>query len=266
MKNEMSFSTYHEIIAGELCCALKRYFEQWDDILDMPEEERPFYDTTIERHRISVVVLCAVLAEYSINFYLSAKCDAATFKELERKNLFEKWAKLPKQFLPAYKLPPKSQLAKDLSNLVNRRNVLAHPKPAMSIDGDDRHPGNHPPVALDENDFICRCASLPFRLVDNLLKFDQKGFTELHILRDPCAMVANECSFWEEMRKREASYQKELIHEIMEQGYSRHVANLCAIQFRYHPPVLEKVECLVVKDPLGKDLAKLRPLKFYNMA
>jgi hypothetical protein len=218
MKNEMGFSTYHEIIAGELRAASRRYFEKWDEILDQPVTEKPLYNTTIEQYRISVVVLCAVLAEYSINFYLSAKCEAAKFAELEGRSLFKKWTELPKQFLPAYKLPPNSELAGDLLRLIDRRNSIVHPKPAMSIDGDNRHAGNHPPVALDENDFICKCASVPFRLVDNLLKFDQKGFSELDILRLPCSMVLNECSIWEERRKRSALYPAELIREIMRQG------------------------------------------------
>jgi len=261
----MGFSTYHEIIAGELRAALRRYFEQWDEILDIPEAQRPLYDTTIERYRISVIVLCSALIECSINFYLSTKCDAAKFEKLEGKGLLKKWAEFLKQFLPAYELPSSSKLTEDLSELIERRNVIVHPKPAMSIDGDNRHQGNHPPVALDENDFICRCASLPARLIYNLLKFDQKGFSELDILRIPCGMVASECSNWEQNQKRRASYPRELIHEIMQQGYSRHIANLCAIHFHYHPPVLEKIECIIVK-PMGEVIAKLKPLKFYNMA
>lgn len=264
MKNEMGFSTYHEIIGDELRAALRRYFEKWDEILDLPAAERPLYDSTIEQYRVSVVVLCSVLAEYSINFYLSTKCDATRFRKLERNELFKKWTELPKEFLPAYELSANSKLAKDLSKLINRRNVIVHPKPAMSIDGDNRHQGNHPPVALDENDFICRCASVPFRLVDNLLKFDQKGFTELSVLRLPCGTVAGECSNWKEKRKISAKYPRELIREIMRQGYSRKIANLCAIQFRDNPPALEKVECVVVR-LMGKEIAKLRPLKFYNM-
>jgi len=153
----MSFSTYHEIIADELCAALKRYFEKWDEISDKPEAEKQFYDSTIEQYRISVIVLCSVLVECSINFYLSTKYDTAALKkfEKERKSLFKKWAEVPKRFLPAYELPPNSKLTEDLQKLIDRRNVIVHPKPAMSIDRDNRHQGNHPPVALDENDFIC---------------------------------------------------------------------------------------------------------------
>ena len=266
MINEMGFSTYHEIIADELRAALRRYFEQWDEILDEPAAARPLYDSTIEQYRISVIILSAILVEYSINFYLSTKYDAKTFKGSERKKtLSEKWAKVPKQFLPAYELPPK--LAEDLSKLIERRNMIVHPKPAMSIDGDNRHQGNHPPVTLDENDFICRCAGLSLRLVENLLQFDRKGFSELDIvLRIPCSMVAGECSNWEENNKRRASYPQELIREIMRQGYSRKMANICAIQFRHKPPALEKVECIIVKFMGGEEIARLKPLKFYNMA
>jgi hypothetical protein len=95
--------------------------------LDQLVTEKPLYNTTIEQYRISVVVLCAVLAEYSINFYLSAKCEAAKFAELEGRSLFKKWTELPKQFLPAYKLPPNSELAGDLLRLIDRRNSIVHP-------------------------------------------------------------------------------------------------------------------------------------------
>lgn len=260
----MGFSTYHEIIADELRAALRRYFEQWDEILDKPEAERPLHDATIEQYRISIIILCSVLAEYSINFYLSTKFDAKKFKDLEQKSLIKKWAEIPKQFLPAYELPPK--LKEDLSKLNERRIMIVHPKPAMSIDGDNRHQGNHPPVTLDENDFICRCASLPLRLVENLLQFDRKGFSALDIvLRIPCGTVAGECSNWEAKRERKEFYPPKLIREIVRQGYSRKVANKCAILFHDNPPVLEKVECIVVRY-MGKEIARLKPLKFYNMA
>src|SRR6267142_3783497 len=172
MMNEIGFSTYHEVIACELRAALRRYFEKWDEISDKPEAEQPLYDSTIEQYRISIIVLSSALVEYTINFYISTKCDAKKFKKLDELVFFKKWAEAPKEFVPAYDLPLKSELALDLKKLIDRRNVIVHAKPAISIDGDNRHQGNHPPVALDENDFICRCASLPLRLLDNLLGFE----------------------------------------------------------------------------------------------
>jgi hypothetical protein len=264
MMNKIGFSTYHELIADELRAALRRYFDKWDQILDKPEAEQPLYKSTIEQYRISVIVLCSALVEYAINFYLSTKSDATKFKDLESKPLFVKWTEVPKQFVPTYDLPPKSELAEDLSKLIERRKAIVHAKPAMSIDDDNRHQGNHPPVALDENDFISRCASLPLRLVENLLQFDRKAYMELDILHNPCGMVAGVYSEWRGKCKVAAMFPRELIREIMQQGYSRKIAVECAIQFRSKPPVLEKAEYIIVRW-MGKEIAKLKPLKFYNM-
>lgn len=97
------------------------------------------------------------------------------------------------------------------------------------------------------------------------MKFDPKVFSELNILRIPCGKVAGECSIWEGKRKFADWWPPKLIREIMRQGYSRKVADLCAIEFHDKRPVLEKVECIVVKS-MGKEIARLKPLKFYNMA
>jgi hypothetical protein len=262
MINEIAFSTYHELIADELRATLRRYFEKWDEIIDKPEAEQPLHNSTIEQYRISVIVLCSALVEYVINFYLSTKCDAKKFKKLDELGFFKKWLETPKEFVPAYKLP--LRLAIDLKKLINRRNVIVHAKPAMSIDGDNRHQGNHPPVALDENDFICRCASLPLRLFDNLLRSDLKAYMELDILSNPCGMVAGIYSEWQGKCKVAALLPRELIHEIMQQGYNRKIAVECAIQFRKKPPVLEKAEYIIVRR-MGKEIAKLKPLKYFNM-
>jgi hypothetical protein len=264
MINEMGFSTYHEVISYELRAALTRYFEKWDEIKDKPEADQPLYDSTIEQYRISVIVLCSALVECVINFYLSTKCDANKFKKLDRLGFFKKWAEAPKEFVAAYDLSPKSELAVDLEKLINRRNVIVHAKPTMSIDGDNRHQGNNPAVALDENDFIGRCASLPLRLIDNLLQYDSKAYMELNTLRNPCGMVAGIYSKWQGKCEVAAKFPRELILEIMQQGYNRKIAVECAIQFRGKPPVLEKAEYIIVRF-MGKEIAKLKPLKFYNM-
>jgi hypothetical protein len=230
--------------------------------LDKPEAEQFGYDSTIEQYRISVIVLSSALVEYVINFYLSIKCDAKKFKKLDELGFFKKWLEGPKKFVPAYKLP--LRLAIDLKKLINRRNVIVHAKPVISIDGDNRHQGNHPPVALDENNFIGRCASLPLRLLDNLLGFDLKAYMELNILHIPCGNVAGVYSGWQGKCKVAALFPRELIREIMQQGYSRKIAVECAIQFRRKPPVLEKAEYIIVRW-MGKEIAKLKPLKFYNM-
>jgi hypothetical protein len=86
---------------------------------------------------------------------------------------------------------------------------------------------------------------------------------ELEILQIPCGMVVGVFSEWQRKCKVAAMFSRELIREIMQQGYGRKIAIECAIQFRSKPPVLEKYECIIVRR-MGKEIAKLKPLKFYN--
>lgn len=66
--------------------------------------------------------------------------------------------------------------------------------------------------------------------------------------------------------KREIAhlFPRELIREIMKQGYTRKVAHSCSIEFHHKPPRVEKADCIIVKS-MGKEIARLKPLKFYNM-
>lgn len=264
MISEMEFSTYHELIVYELRGALWRYFDKWDDILDKPDSERLRYASTIEQYRISVIVLSCALIEYVINFYLGTKCDAEKFKKLDRESLLNKWMEVPKRFVPTYDLPAKSELAEDLSKLIERRKAIVHAKPAIRIDGDNRHKGNHPLIVLDENNFIRRCATLPLRLFENLLKFDAQAYMQIGFLHTDCGTGKGEYSKWEGRHAVASKYPRELIREIMQQGYDRQTAVLCAIKFGNKRPVVEKTEYIVVRR-MGKEIAKLKPLKFFNM-
>jgi hypothetical protein len=100
--------------------------------------------------------------------------------------------------------------------------------------------------------------------VPNCTKDKAQAYMELDILRNPCGMVAGIYSEWQGKCKVAALLPRELIHEIMQQGYNRKIAVECAIQFRSKPPVLEKSEYIIVRW-MGKEIAKLKPLKYFNM-
>src|SRR5262245_10888803 len=115
---EMTFSTYHEIIAAELRSSLQRYFHTWEKALAQGTETRPLWVSAIERPRLSVVLLTCALLESVINFYLSTKCVSKRFKSLQAWSLEEKWTEVPKEFVQGYSLPAKSDLYRDLSHLI----------------------------------------------------------------------------------------------------------------------------------------------------
>src|SRR4051794_35589475 len=104
MFNGIEFGTYYEAIAWELRGALSRYYDKWLEILCMEETERPLYLSTIEQKRVTVVVLTCALIEHTINFYLGTKCDTARFEVLQWKDLAQKWKRVPRLFVPAYRL------------------------------------------------------------------------------------------------------------------------------------------------------------------
>ena len=85
MADEIAFGMYHASIGDELCGAVRRYFDTWQEVFDRDEAERMFCVSTVESCRISVIVLSCALLDYAINFYLGLKCDSALFHKLERR-------------------------------------------------------------------------------------------------------------------------------------------------------------------------------------
>lgn len=261
MFNEMEYGTYYEPIACALRASLSNYFDTWLDILSKEECERPLYLSTIERHRITVIVLSCMLIEHNINFYLSTKCTAARFEKLQRNALVNKWTDVPKEFVPTYTLPVGSELAKDLNALVNRRNAIVHAKPKLSIDGDNRHAGNEPPVELDENAFIERCASMPSRLLEHLLRFDQESFPMMSTITTSCGSVMHELTgarYRVDWLKR---IPEELINEIMQQGHRRDRAKLFAALIGEVPK--RRSDGSIAVRRYCEEIARLKPLKFF---
>jgi len=263
MFQEMEFGTYYEAIAWELRGALSRYYDKWLEILCKEEAERSLYLSTIEQKRATVVVLTCALIEHTINFYLGTKCDTARFEDLQWKNLAQKWKKVPRLFVTAYRLPGGSELAKDLDAVISRRNAIMHAKPKLSIDGDNRHAGNEPAIALDENAFIERCAFLPFRLLERLMSFDQGAFMAMCSVSTSCGAVMQELGGARHRFEYATKLPEELVLEIMEQGHRRDRAKLFAALIGKVPRRRRNGDIAVRRH--GEVIEVLKPLKFFAL-
>lgn len=190
---QMEFGTYYEPMACELRAAVGRYYDKWVEVPCKDEGERQFYATTVEQKRITVVLFACAVVENAINFCLGLKYKtSAEFADVERKSILKKWMELAKMLAPAYDLPINCGLYQDLNALVERRNAIMHAKPNLSIEGDNRHAGNEPPCLLDENEIVERCVSLPSRLLEHLLSFDQASFPAMSNLTMSCGAVMRE--------------------------------------------------------------------------
>jgi hypothetical protein len=261
MVNEMAFSTYHEIIAWELRGALSRYYETWLEVTCKGAVEGHGFITKVEQCRLVVVVLTCALVEHVINFYLCTKCNAVQFHKLERKALLKKWTEEPGKLLTNYKLLEQSQLGQDLARLINRRNAIVHAKPMISIDGDNRHAGNEPSMVLDENSFMEGCATLPFLLIENLLKFDHESFNVMFAIRTTCAAVQQELNGARYRLDYLGRLPEKLVTEIMEQGYRRETARLYGALIGEVPR--RKPDGTIPVKSFDREIARLKPLKFF---
>lgn len=260
MFNSMEFGTYYETIGYELRDALSRYYDAWLEVLSKDENERPLHLSTVEKRRITVILHTCSLLEHNINFYLCTKCDAPAFAEMERKSLKRKWTEFVKQFVLSYEVPP--DVLKDLETLVDRRNVMVHAKPMLSIDGDNRHAGNEPSVALDENTFMERCACLPFLLLENLLHYDRGSFIAMSSIRDSCGSVGRELNAARYRFDYIARVPEALLQEIMGQGHSLDRAKLFAALIGEVPRRRSDGSIAVRRN--GGIIAILKALKFFE--
>lgn len=258
MRKEIHYSTYHDVIGAELRAALGRYHEKWEEVLGEEPAKRTIYLSTIERHRLSVVILSCTLLEAMINFYIGAKCKGKKFRELQARSLFKKWTECPKELAPNFHLP--AELRDDLRKLIDRRNDIIHHKPFISIDGDRRHKGNEPDVDLDEHDFICRSATLPQRLQSYLFRAHPDDFMMLTCLDYATKPVAADCESALRRQARHAKIPRDLIVEIMEQGHDRKTATLYAAMALAGPKEQRTGEISWV---MGGKRVTLKPLKFF---
>jgi len=255
---EIAYSAYHEIIVYELRAAIRRYSDQWEDMLWKGLKNSELHAPQIEQYRLPIVVLSCTLLECVINFYLSMNCDAERFKKLDRKSLFQKWAEIPKEFNSNYSLPP--AIAADLEKLIQRRVAIVHPKPYLSMDGDNRHSGNPPSIDTDEDEFVGRCSRLPTMLLENLL-FTEGGYDVLlYDMKIWCGTVANEFDLGQRRQKALFAEPRELIEQLTEQGFSRRQAVRYAIYLKNNPKKDEAGNYVIY--PGGKVVIK--PLKYFE--
>jgi hypothetical protein len=257
---EIAYSAYHEIIVYELRASIRRYNDQWEDVLWKRLTNSPLHALHIEQYRLPIILLSCTLLECVINFYLCMNCDAKRFRKLEREGLLDKWTKIPKEFNSKYSVPP--TIAVDLKKLIDRRVSIVHPKPYLSMDGDNRHTGNHPSVDVDENDFVGLCSRLPLTLLDNLLSAEGRYDVLLHSIRIWCGAAANEFDSAQRRLKQLFEFPRELIEEIMQQGYDRRKAVTIAIFLGDNPEAKKDASGNYVIYPHGKMVIK--PLKYFE--
>jgi hypothetical protein len=262
---EMAFSSYYEAIVAELRGAIQRYNTVWEEVMCRKPVERDLYLATVEQHRIAVVVLACALLEQAINFYVCTKCDSARFKTLRNRrgykpSLFEKWAEFPKTFVKGYEFDESGELGRDLKALIDRRNRIMHSKPNLSIDSKIRHEGYEPKIVLNEHDFVGRCASLPYRLIEHVLTFDD-AFPEMSSLQTRCGTVNNQ---FEAAQFRINHFIKRfplVVNEIMQQGYDEARATKFAHLIGSVPSLDGEGNVLVATD---RHFVVLKPLRFFG--
>lgn len=262
MFDEMKFSTYYEVIASELRRALGRYYDTWQEILCKDENRRELYLSTIEQTRISVVVLTCSLLEHTINFYLCTKCSALEFRKLEREPFLKKWTTIPKSFASSYSIASNSGVLQELRRILRRRVSIVHAKPMLSIDGDNRHPGNVPDIKLDETSLMESCATLPFRLVENLLLSDRDAFFSMSSIRTTCGSVMQGLSGAKHRFEYAKNLPEELVKEIEAHGHSRERARLFASLIG--PVPSRYLDKSIAVHRYGETIAVLPPLRFFD--
>ena len=125
----------------------------------------------IELRTIIVIETCTLI-EALANLYLALKCDAELFTSLENVRLLEKWCSIPRVFNPKYKLDKNTVLYMNLNNLIQRRNLIVHYKPAIVKSGVTIHKGKFPKKSNNEDKLILAFTQLPIQLLDNLKKYD----------------------------------------------------------------------------------------------
>jgi hypothetical protein len=126
-----------------------------------------------------VILFTACYVEALANLYLAFKTTTDQLSVLESASFLEKWTVVPSLFLPDYAFPRDGELYHDLKRLHQRRNALVHLKERVAWGEDVEHKGALPKSDGDEYAFLCRCRTLPLRLVEHVDKFDK---TAQHIL------------------------------------------------------------------------------------
>jgi len=138
-----------------------------------PEEILLHYN--LEVKSAAVILFTACYVEALANLYLAFKTTTAQLSVLESTSFLEKWTVVPSLFRPDYAFPRDGELHHDLKRLSQRRNALVHLKEKVAWGKEVEHKGNLPRSDGDEHAFLCRCRTLPLRLVEHVAKFDEKA-------------------------------------------------------------------------------------------
>ena len=129
---------------------------------------------SVEMREATALILAACCVEAVGNLYLGHKATHEQFDLLERTSFVDKWTVVPSLFVPSYSLPRNGQLYQDLKRLMVWRNALVHLKEEVTaLGGSVLHQGSVPNRASDHHVFVCRCRSLPDRLLSHAASFDK---------------------------------------------------------------------------------------------
>ena len=166
-----------ELILARLVGKHKKEFQS------VCKEEKRNSIRKIELKTIIEIETCT-LVEALVNLYLALKCDAGLFASLENVRLLEKWCSIPRLFNPKYKLDKSSVLYENLYELIRRRNLIVHYKPAIIKSGVTIHKGRFPKKSNDEDKLTLAFTQLPIRLLENLKKYDNYMTVETAQVRE----------------------------------------------------------------------------------
>lgn len=166
-----------ELILARLVGKHKKEFQS------VCKEEKRNSIRKIELKTIIEIETCT-LVEALVNLYLALKCDAGLFASLENVRLLEKWCSIPRLFNPKYKLDKSSVLYENLYELIRRRNLIVHYKPAIIKSGVTIHKGRFPKKSNDEDKLTLAFTQLPIRLLENLKKYDNYMTVETAQIRE----------------------------------------------------------------------------------
>jgi len=184
-------SAYEVVIASSLKSNFERYLTLCSEIAaykerfsGSEEEKKQGYfqkfGLSINEARLNVFLNSAVLVEAVANVYLSLKTDPHLFEVFSNLNIVQKWFSAPKLFNNKYSIDKEGQLYEELLHLKQIRDAIVHLKPEVYIDGKKVHKGKNPKKIAEDHEFCLRAATLPFRLIENLLKFDRSFAMDAH--------------------------------------------------------------------------------------
>ena len=190
---ETQRSAFEIIIAATLKSNLKRYLELYEEIEKYNSGKFPSkkvqiegyykqFEFSLDESRLNIFLTAASLIEATANLYLSSKMDAALFAVFDKANFVDKWCHAPKLFSEGYSIPRDGQLYEELTQLKQIRDAIVHSKPEILVNGKRVHKGKVPNKFFQDHSFCLKIALLPYKLLENLLKFDKEFSGEAYPL------------------------------------------------------------------------------------